>query len=89
MRILSQSPFGYRVGWEDNRKKVEKHFRIAITDISMTCERWERKIADDTRLADKYAIRTSLPAERVTSNDTVAVCKSLSKFKQALRTIKT
>ena len=87
--LRGKDTMGRRVGRDANRKKVEKHFRITITDTSMTWERRERKIADEARLDGIYAIRTSLPAESVGANDAVAAYKSLSRVERAFRTIKT
>ncbi len=87
--LRGKDTIGRRVGREANRKKVEKHFRITITEDSMTWQRRERKIAEEARLDGIYAIRTSLPAERIAPDDAVAAYKSLSRVERAFRTIKT
>lgn len=57
--LQGRDTIGRRVGREANRKKAGKHFRITITDNSMTWERREQKIAEEVRLD---SIMPSVPA---------------------------
>ena len=51
-----------RVGRDANRRKVERHFDITVTDDDITWTRDERRIAAEARLDGVYVIRTSLDA---------------------------
>ena len=51
-----------RVGREANRRKVEKHFDITVTDDALRWSRNREKIAAEARLDGLYVIRTSLDA---------------------------
>ncbi len=79
---------GRRVGREANRKKVEKHFKIRITDHDFTWQRRQDRINSEARLDGLYAIRTSLPASTLGSTETVMAYKRLSRVERAFRTTK-
>jgi len=80
---------GLRVGKCQNRFKVAKHFRIKITADSFTYERDEEKIAREAALDGIYVVRTSVPAERLDTENTVRAYKGLSKAERAFRSLKT
>ena len=80
---------GVRVGKCLNRFKVGKHFRIKITADSFSYERDEEKIAQEAALDGIYVVRTSVPAERLDTEDTVRAYKGLSKAERAFRSLKT
>jgi len=79
---------GVRVGKVLNRHKVGKHFRLHITDQGFKYERDTDKIASEAALDGIYVIRTSVPAEELTSEETVRSYKSLSVVERAFRSLK-
>ena len=78
-----------RVGRDANRKKVEKHFRIHVTDDQLTWTRRQDRIAAEAQLDGIYVVRTSLDADSLGADDTVEAYKSLSRVERAFRSIKT
>ena len=80
---------GLRVGKCQNRFKVAKHFQIKIPADSFTYERDDEKIAGEAALDGIYVVRTSVPAQRLDTEDTVRAYKGLSKAERAFRSLKT
>ena len=78
-----------RVGREANRRKVEKHFQITVSDEALTWSRNQEKIAAEARLDGLYVIRTSLDAATMGPGEVVEAYKSLSRVEQAFRLLKT
>ena len=66
------------VGREANRRKVEKHFDIAVTDDDLTFKRNAEKIAAEARLDGIYIVRTSLDANAIGAHEAVAASVSRS-----------
>ena len=77
-----------RVGREANRRKVEKHFDIAVTDDDLTFKRNAEKIAAEARLDGIYIVRTSLDANAIGAHEAVEAYKSLSRVERAFRNLK-
>ena len=77
-----------RVGREANRRKVEKHFDIEVTDEDLTFKRNTEKIAAEARLDGIYIVRTSLDAEALDAHGAVTAYKSLSRVERAFRNLK-
>ena len=80
---------GLRVGKVIGRHKVAKHFRIEITDDSLSYERDGQAIAAEAALDGFYVVRTSLPAGALDAEQTVGAYKGLSKAERAFRSLKT
>ena len=78
-----------RVGREANRRKVEKHFDITVTDDALRWSRNREKIAAEARLDGLYVIRTSLDAATMGPGKVVEAYKSLSRVERAFRSLKT
>jgi transposase len=78
-----------RVGKVVNKYKVAKHFKLTITYANLKYERKEEQIEAEAALDGFYVVRTSLPAERMTCQDTVATYKRLSVVERAFRCMKT
>ncbi|MCZ0943404.1 MAG: transposase [Gammaproteobacteria bacterium] len=78
-----------RVGREANRRKVEKHFDIAVADDRLTFERNAARIAAEARLDGIYIVRTSLDADAIGAHEAVAAYKSLARVERAFRNLKT
>ena len=78
-----------RVGREANRKKVEKHFDITVTDEDMVWSRNQKKIDAEAKLDGIYVVRTSLSASDIKVEEAVEAYKSLSRVERAFRSMKT
>jgi len=80
---------GVRVGRVANQYKVAKHFTLTITDDSFTYARKPEQIRDEAALDGFYVIRTDVPAEQMSAEQTVRNYKSLSVVERAFRSLKT
>ena len=88
-RLRGVEKINRRVGREANRRKVEKHFDIVVTDDDLTFSRNTEKIAAEARLDGIYIVRTSLEAGDLDAHSAVAAYKSLSRVERAFRYLKT
>ena len=88
-RLVGADKIGVRVGKVLNRFKVAKHFTLDITDEQFSYQRNQARIESETALDGVYIIRTSVPAEALSAEDTVRAYKDLSKVEQAFRSYKT
>ena len=77
-RLRGREAINRRVGRDVSRKKVDKHFRIEVTDDDIRWSRRQEKIDAEAQLDGIYVIRTSLEAY-----------KSLAQVEQAFRSLKT
>ncbi len=84
-----QDNIGVRVGKVVNKYKVAKHFVLEIRDDGFNFHIDEQKVAAEAKLDGIYVIRTSVPAERLSADDTVRSYKSLSQVERAFRSFKT
>ncbi len=80
---------GVRVGKVVNKHKVAKHFVLEIRDDGLDFHIDEQKVVSEAALDGIYVIRTSLPEDRLSANDTVRSYKSLSQVERAFRSMKT
>ena len=80
---------GLAVGAVINRRKVAKHFEIAITDEDFHFQRKPAAIAAEAALDGIYVLRTSLPAETLDGERAVLAYKSLARVERAFRSLKT
>ncbi len=80
---------GQAVGALLGRRKVAKHFRISITDQSLSFERDHAAIASEAALDGIYVLRTSVPADVLDAPGTVRAYKSLARVERAFRSLKT
>ena len=76
------------VGREANRRKMEKHFEIAVTDDGVSWSRREERIAEEARLDGIYVIRTSLESASLGAEAAVEAYKSLASVERAFLTMK-
>ncbi len=77
------------IGREANRRKMEKHFEIAVTDDGVSWSRREGRIAEEARLDGVYVIRTSLDSASLGAEEAVEDCKSLAQVERAFLAMKT
>jgi len=80
---------GVRAGRVLGRFKVDKHFRLEITDTSFHFERDPQRIEDEARLDGIYVIRATVPKEEMAPEAAVAAYKSLAQVERAFRSKKT
>jgi hypothetical protein len=80
---------GVAVGKIIGRRKVGKHFDITITDDSLSFTRDRAAIAKEAALDGFYVLRTNVPADDLTADDTVRAYKSLAHVERAFRSLKT
>ena len=76
------------LGREANRRKMEKHFDIAVGDGGMDWKRSPERIAEEARLDGIYVVRTSLDAASMGAEAAVEDCKSLAGVERAFRNVK-
>ena len=88
-RLVGADKIGMRVGKVLNRFKVAKHFTLDITDEQFSYQRNQARIESEAALDGVYIIRTSVPADTLSAEDTVRSYKDLSKVEQAFRSYKT
>ena len=87
-KLRGRARIAHRIGREANRRKVEKHFTITITDDTLTWSRNQEKIAREARLDGLYVVRTSLGPGDISGHEAVYAYKSLSLVEQAFRACK-
>ena len=79
---------GERAGRVINKHKVAKHFELQIADGSFAYTRKTEQIEAESALDGLYVVRTTCPAEQLTSHAVVRVYKQLKMAERAFRTIK-
>ena len=72
-----------------DQHKMAKHYELTIGDTSFAWRRKEDAIAAEAQLDGIYVIRTNVPKEDLTAEQTVATYKSLSQVERAFRCLKT
>lgn len=88
-QLHGKDAIGVRVGKVINKYKVSKHFKLDIRDDGFDFEVNKQKVAEEAALDGIYVVRTSLPRERLDSDDTVRSYKLLSQVERAFRSFKT
>jgi transposase len=86
--LRGKERIGLRLGRDLKDTKMQKHFELTIEDDSFTYRRLDEKIAEEAALDGLYVIRTSLPAETLSAERTVATYKDLSQVEWAFRSMK-
>jgi hypothetical protein len=79
---------GLAVGAVIDKHNMKKHFALDIVDGRFGFQRREAEIAAEARLDGIYVVRTSLPADKMASEQAVAAYKSLALVERAFRTLK-
>jgi hypothetical protein len=80
---------GLAVGAVMGRRKMAKHFHLAITDGQLSFTRDEAAIAAEAALDGIYVLRTNVPADSLSASDAVSTYKSLARVERAFRSLKT
>lgn len=86
--LRGAAKIGLRVGAIKGKYKVAKHFALTITDDVFGYERKVDQIAAEAELDGLYVVRTNIPAEQLSADDTVRAYKSLSQIERAFRSMK-
>jgi hypothetical protein len=87
-RLKDPDKIGVRVGRVLNKYKMAKHFVLQIQAEHFTFHIDEEKVAAEATLDGLYVIRTSLPADALSSDDAVRHYKDLSHVEAAFRSLK-
>jgi transposase len=87
-KILSAAEIGMKAGRLISRYKVAKHFTLSIGDGRIAWARKEKDIAREKALDGIYIVRTSEPAETLSTPDVVRAYKRLGNVEKAFRTFK-
>lgn len=85
--LASKEKIGIRVG--KVIKSKQKWFNLDIQEGSFSFEVNHKQLKSESLLDGIYAIRTSLPKKKGTTEDIIGYYKSLSKVEDAFRSIKT
>ena len=88
-RLKGEDKIGLRVGKVINRYKMAKHIELHITDDAFSYARKPDAIAQESALDGLYIVRTSLPATKLSAQDTVSAYKRLRVVERAFRSLKT
>jgi len=86
--LRGKEQIGLRIGRELKSTKMQKHFELTIEDDSFTYRRLEEKIAEEAALDGLYVVRTSISAQTLSAERTVAAYKDLSQVEWAFRSMK-
>lgn len=87
-KILSAAEIGMKAGRLIHKYKVAKHFTLDIGDGRFAWARKEEAIAREKALDGIYIVRTSEPAETLSTPDVVRAYKRLGNVEKAFRTFK-
>ncbi len=87
--LRGRAEIGLAVGSVHNKHKMGKHFELIITDTSLAYRRTDETIAAEARLDGIYVIRTNLPKEALSPEETVGAYKALAQVERAFRSVKT
>ena len=87
-RLKGQDAIGVRVGKVVNKFKVAKHFILDIRHDGFDFTIDEDRISAEAALDGVYVVRTSVCAQRLSSDDTVRSYKRLAQVERAFRSMK-
>jgi hypothetical protein len=88
-RLHDRAEIGLRVGKVINKYKVAKHFKLEIGDGVLRYRVRHDKVQAEAALDGIYVIRTSVPKELMSPEDTVRHYKRLTRVERAFRSMKT
>jgi Transposase DDE domain len=87
--LAGADKIGLAAGAVLGKRKMAKHFDLAITDASFSFTRNEASIQKEAALDGFYVLRTSVPAETLDAAAVVSTYKSLAQVERAFRSLKT
>jgi hypothetical protein len=88
LRAADAGEIGTRAGKIVNKYKVAKHFELEVDDGAFSFERKQARIEAEAALDGLYVIRTTCPAEQLSSQAAVRAYKQLKMAERAFRTMK-
>jgi hypothetical protein len=88
-RLRGKDRIGVRVGRVVNKYKVAKHFQLDIHNDRFTYQLRQDQIAAEAALDGIYVVRTAVPKDELSAEDTVRSYKKLSNVERAFRSLKT
>ena len=88
LRGADAGQIGQRAGTIVNKYKVAKHFTLSIADGQFAYERKTEQISREAALDGLYAIRTTLPADKLGAAAAVRAYKQLKLNERAFKTMK-
>jgi transposase len=86
--LRGRKEIGLAVGKVLGRYKMGKHFQLFIEEDGFRCERKQDNIDREAALDGIYVIRTSVPADKLSSDQVVGNYKRLSSVERAFRSLK-
>jgi transposase len=86
--LRTAAEIGLAVGEVVNAKKMAKHFALDIRDGHFSWARKVDQIAAEAKLDGIYVVRTSVPAEDLSTAHAVQAYKDLSRVERAFRSMK-
>jgi hypothetical protein len=87
-RLAAAAAIGVEVGKVISKYKTGKHFKVTITDDSLTVHRRQARIDEEAALDGIYVIRTPVPAGELDAPGVVAAYKNLARVERDFRSIK-
>ena len=87
--LRGQDAIALRVGKVLNRRKVAKHFTIAITDDHFSYTRNQESITAEAKLDGIYVLRTSVEPGDLDSSEVISSYKALAQVERAFRAFNT
>jgi len=88
LRRADAGKIGERIGRVVNKYKVAKHFELEIADGAFSYERKSDQIAAEAALDGIYVLRSTCPADELSTAAVVRVYKQLKTAERAIRTLK-
>jgi transposase len=88
-QLRAAGEIGLAVGEVVNAKKMAKHFTLDIREGHFSFTRKVDQIAAEAKLDGIYVIRTSVPADELSTAHAVQAYKDLSRVERAFRSMKT
>jgi transposase len=87
--IKGKDAIGVRIGKVVDKYKMSKHVVLDIRDDGFDFHLDDAKVSAEAALDGLYVIRTSVPAQRLATDDVVRSYKMLSQVERAFRSLKT
>jgi len=86
--LVEAAEIALAVGQVINKRKVKKHFELAIADGRFDYRRKQEQIDEEAALDGFYVLRTNLAEQTLTAPDVVRSYKQLAHAERAFRTLK-
>ncbi len=87
--LRGKDKIGLRIGRDTKTSKMMKHFELTIEDDAFSYRLKEQSIAREAALDGIYVIRTSVPIDTLSAEQTIGGYKGLSRVERAFRSMKT